>query len=194
MTELPIIYQHTFYSYIPQEQEEEKERLFALGNIEFTPRYSFKWKDKTMQVLLGIQIPTLNKIAGNLPYTETEEQMRFFEITPEIGISKVYDPIIGTIRFSFSQPLWREKEKENVRSLWKSQLGSDFYFIINEKFSLFSNLALISQKSKEDYLFQIGTSYNPKPYQEWQIYLLNDYNGITWQGSLGISFNLFKKK
>lgn len=110
-----------------------------------------------------------------------------------MNINKVDDPIISSIQISFAQPLWWEKKGDDVYTLWKANIGVDTYFLINEQVSYFSELGISMGKKKEYLLFQCGKAYRPKPYQEWRVYLLNNYDGIRWNSSIGLSFTMMQK-
>lgn len=189
---IPFRYEHTSYSYIPEGQEKKTEELFSLGNIAIIPRYRFEKKGKWIEFPISIQIPTLNKLSGNLQYEDIEKEKRVFAIEPAIEINRVSDPIVSSIRFSFAQPLWREKDKDKVYDLWKAKAEGEIYFLINEQFSYFSNLGIYTGKKKEDILFEYGIAYHYKPDREWRLSLLNSYDG-RWESSIGLSFTMMQR-
>ncbi|MFH0774696.1 MAG: hypothetical protein V2A53_04280 [bacterium] len=190
---VPFRYEHASYAYIPGMQEKKTEGLFSLGNIAIIPRYRFEKKGKWIEIPLAIQFPTLNKISGNLQYEDIEKEGRIFAIEPAIEISKVSDPIVSFIRFSFAQPLWREKDKYKVYDLWKANTSAELYFLVNEQFSYFSNLGIYIGKKKEGILLEGGVAYHSKPYQEWRLSLLNGYDCSRWGSSMGLSFTMMQK-
>lgn len=190
---VPFRYEHASYAYIPGMQEKKTEGLFSLGNIAIIPRYRFEKKGKWIEIPLAIQFPTLNKISGNLQYEDIEKEGRIFAIEPAIEISKVSDPIVSFIRFSFAQPLWRKKDIDKVYELWKDNTSAELYFLVNEQFSYFSNLGIYIGKKKEDILLEGGVAYHSKPYQEWRLSLLNGYDGSRWGSSIGLSFTMMQK-
>lgn len=190
---IPVRYEYISYSHIPEVQDKKTERALAIENIELIPRYRFKWKNKWVEFPIGIQIPTLNKISGNIQYQDIEAEKRIFAIELGMNINKVDDPIISSLQISFAQPLWRKKKEDNVYTLWKANIGAETYFLINEQFSYFSEIGISMGKKKEYLLFECGTAYHPKPYQEWRVYLLNNYDGIRWNSSIGLSFTMMQK-
>ncbi len=190
---IPFGCMYTSYSHIQGMQEEKRENIFTVGNIGFTPKYRFKRKDNWIEFPLNIQVPTLNKISGNLQYEGIEKERRIFGIGPGIVIIKTDDPIVSSIRFSFTQPLWREKDKKEIYKLWTANVGGNIYFLINEQFSFFSDLGVYIGKEAENYILQSGVAYQPKPYKEWRVYLFNNYDGIRWGSSIGLSFTILQR-
>ncbi|MDI6735798.1 MAG: hypothetical protein QME42_06345 [bacterium] len=191
---IPFEYMYTSYSHIQVVQEEKREHIFAIGNICFIPNYRFKWKGNWIEFPLVSQFPTLNKISGNLQYKDIEKEKRIFTIEPGIAITKIYDPIVSSIKLSFAQPLWRKEDKKKVYTLWTAKVGGDIFFLINEQFSFFSDLELHIGKKRENYILQHGVAYQPRPYSEWRIYLLNNYESGRWDASLGLSFTIMQRE
>ncbi len=193
LSAVPFRYEYTSYAYVLGVQEKKTEELFALGNIAIIPRYRFEKKGKWIEFPMAIQIPTFNKISGNLQYEDMEKEGRILAIEPAIEINKVSDPIVSFIKLSFVQPLWRKKDKDKVYDLWKAKAEADLYFLINEQFSYFSNLGISSAKKKEDLLFECGAAYHYKPYREWRLSLLNSYDDSKWASSMGLSFTMMQR-
>lgn len=185
----PFDYEHTFFPEDVPENKQRKETLFASQNILLNPRYKVKLKeDKWIYYSLGLQLPTNKKIEGNIFYEEEEKKYNFYSLQPGISIENVNDPIISIIQLSFNNPLWRKGNQEGVSDLWWGKLSSDLYFLINEKYSYFTNFAIVIQKEKETYILEYGVSYFLKSFKEFKIYLSSSYNGFQWASGIGTSF------
>jgi len=126
-------------------------------------------------------------------FLQRGRRKKFFAIEPGVFIVNVYDPIISSVGFSFLLPIWRKKAKEEVYKLWRGSIGGEIFFIINEKFSYFTNLNVLIAKTTEIINVEVGVSYYSKPNHEWRIYLLNNYDGMMWSSYVGISYGLFSK-
>ncbi len=177
------------YTYYPSEVPEEKEKietLWSVGNMLILPEYKFKFIGDYIYCLLGIQLPVDKKISGNMSY----EEHSVFSLQPGLGIEKIEDPVITRIQLVINRPFWKKCDKEELSDLWWVQLISSLYFIINEKFSFFTNFAILIQKQKESYIFEPGIAYLIKPFKELRFYLLINSDNIVYQTSIGSSFIL----
>ncbi len=178
------------FVYMNQKIQNEVQSLYAIENIEVTSYYNLNITGLQWQFYLGLITPTLLKIAGNYSYEGTEKEQRFLAVKPGLGISVVTEPIISFLRFSFSQPIYREYESSGVFSLWTAQLVGGCYFIINDQITFSADLGIIEKISSENYLLQTGIIYDVTPWMEWQVYTAEIYYGMGWDFSMGVSFSL----
>ncbi|MEW6379399.1 MAG: hypothetical protein AB1611_07305 [bacterium] len=198
-------------------ENEEKQVYLLLGNVVITPQYSFKWKGKTIRLSLETQLPTMNRLY-ELESQETKangngngqgfmnmnqnqsntsklgklniKENKILTTKPSIIISRAYDPIIHVINLSFCQPLWREENREEIYQYWNAEASYGTYFVVNDKFTLNSDLGISTGKKKENYILKVGTTFFSTPKQGLDIYLLNMYNGLTWEVTAGISYTI----
>ena len=185
----PFDFRYTFYPNEVPDGKEKTETLFLVGNALVLPEYKFKFMSDYIYCLLGMQIPIDKKISGNMSY----EEHSIFSLQPGIGIEKIEDPIITKIQLVINKPFWEKDNKDDLSDLWWAQLVSSLYFIINEKFSFFTNFAILVQKQKENYIFEPGVAYLIKPFKELRFYLSINYDNIMYDSSIGSSYILMFK-
>jgi len=176
---VPFGYSYKFLS--PKSQE-----LFAMGNIYFVSSYRFERRNSFITSGLGFLFPTLSKLSGDL---EIEEGNKIFGIGPDISISKVSDPILSNLKFSFVYPLW-SKEKDEKIFLKSVNIGTDFHFLINEKFSYILGLDLNIGKEFEKYMITNSMGYFSTPDKEWRLSFSNIFTGLINESAIILSFNI----
>jgi len=181
---VPLSYEHTFYPEEVPKGKQKTETLLLARSILFLPRYTFRLRSSRLHCSLGFQLPTCRRIYGNMTYDTKEHNL--FSLQPGVAIEKVCDPVISIVEVSYSQPLWREKDRKNLSDLMYGQISAGLHFIINERFSYFTSLAVLVRKEQENYLCEFGVSYLLKMCNELRIYLLNNYDGILWNTSIGL--------
>lgn len=177
--DIPLEYAYEHNKFISQKSKE----VFTMNNLYFSPSFRFEKKNSIITCNLGIVFPTLNKISGDL-----EKERKVFGIEPGITISKVSDPILSNINLSFVYPIWvKEEEKVNLRSI---NIATDFYFLINEKFSYILGLNTIIGKESEKYAISTGIGYFPVPDKELRLSFSNIFSGFKNECAINLSFNM----
>jgi hypothetical protein len=194
--QIDVPLEYYYYGVREHEHEEEHEdeehkalHLFLVKNIKIFNRYSFDWNDYRWQLFLGVEAPTYSKIGGSYPVESDQiDEQKFWAVEPGFVISRVHYPLLLFLKLSFSQPFYREYERDDVFSLWAAEASIGFDFIINNKISWFTHLSSIQTESKATFIIQAGFVHSLTPQLEYRIYLSHEYCGYIKQSFIGLSF------
>lgn len=178
---IPFEYTYKYNAYLVPKSKE----IFTINNFYFAPSYRFEKRDFLITCNLNILFPTLSKLSGDLEI----EKNKIFGIQPGIGISKVSDPLLSNLKFSFFYPIWsKEKDKKDIpRSI---NIGTAFYFLINEKFSYILELDFNMGKEFERYIVTTGIGYFLTSDKEAKLSFSNFFTGFMNESAINLSFNI----